>query len=499
MGACSPALFDAPVVILRPSFVYGPGQEATKLIPHVITALLEGRSPELSSGERLLDCVYAHDVARAYVEASRAPGIDGRTIDLGTGVLTSVRAIVEAIEREVGETEAQPAVRAPGGAPAGAAGGGRRLQDGPDPRLARDHDARAGPERHRRRLSPPACARAGCRGGVRMSAPAVSVVTATHNRADRLGALLAGLRAQTLPAEAFEVVIVDDASSDETPELLERESRRGDLRLRTLRNEQARGPATARNRGWRLATAPLIAFTDDDCVPTGPWLQALLAAAAERPEAIITGRTLPDPSETDALGPYAKTVSVTGPSPALRDLQRGLSAPAARARRRVRRELCRWPIERAGGAPAPAPPGGRGFRPRLSRDGRGRAPGLRGRGARAPRRLSPRPAQRPPRRARGDRRHPVLQAEPRAQAPPAGRGLLRPHAPDAAARRSCGLAGARRNRLAALLALPYARNLFKRFRASGATPVQAPFFLAFDLLQVAATARGAVRHRLPII
>ena len=62
-----------------------------------------------------------------------------------------------------------------------------------------------------------------------------------------------------------------------------------------------------------------------------------------------------------------------------------------------------------------------------------------------------------------------------------------------------GLAGARRNRLAALLALPYARNLFKRSRASGATPVQAPFFLAFDLLQVAATARGAVRHRLPII
>ena len=101
-------LFDAPVVILRPSFVYGPGQEATKLIPHVITALLEGRSPELSSGERLLDCVYAQDVARAYVEASRAPGLDGRTIDLGTGVLTSVRAIVEAIEREVGETEAQP-------------------------------------------------------------------------------------------------------------------------------------------------------------------------------------------------------------------------------------------------------------------------------------------------------------------------------------------------------------------------------------------------------
>lgn len=44
------ALFDSPVVILRPSFAYGPGQEPTKLIPYVIRSLLDGRSPELSSG-----------------------------------------------------------------------------------------------------------------------------------------------------------------------------------------------------------------------------------------------------------------------------------------------------------------------------------------------------------------------------------------------------------------------------------------------------------------
>ena len=94
-----PRLFDAPVVILRPSFAYGPGQEPTKLIPHVITALLEGRSPELSSGERLLDCVYAEDVARAYVEAASAAGVEGRTIDIGSGVLTSVREIVRGDRR----------------------------------------------------------------------------------------------------------------------------------------------------------------------------------------------------------------------------------------------------------------------------------------------------------------------------------------------------------------------------------------------------------------
>ena len=102
------SLFGSPVVILRPSFVYGPGQERSKLIPHVITTLLEGGSPELSSGERLLDCVYAEDVAGAYIEAAFVPLVDGRTIDLGRGELTSVRSIVEAIVEAVGPTEGRP-------------------------------------------------------------------------------------------------------------------------------------------------------------------------------------------------------------------------------------------------------------------------------------------------------------------------------------------------------------------------------------------------------
>jgi len=102
------ALFDAPVVILRPSFAYGPGQEPTKLIPHVITALLDGGSPELSSGERLLDCVYAEDVARAYVQAAAAQGVEGRTIDIGSGIPTPVHRIVELIVECVGATAGRP-------------------------------------------------------------------------------------------------------------------------------------------------------------------------------------------------------------------------------------------------------------------------------------------------------------------------------------------------------------------------------------------------------
>jgi UDP-glucose 4-epimerase len=102
------SLFGTPVVILRPSFAYGPGQERSKLIPHVITALLDDDSPRLSSGERLLDCVYAEDVARAYIAAATAPGVEGRTIDIGRGVLTSVRRIVQLIVEAVGPTAGRP-------------------------------------------------------------------------------------------------------------------------------------------------------------------------------------------------------------------------------------------------------------------------------------------------------------------------------------------------------------------------------------------------------
>jgi nucleoside-diphosphate-sugar epimerase len=102
------ALFDAPVVILRPSYAYGPGQEDSKLIPYVTKALLEGESPELSSGERLIDWVYAEDVARAYLAAASAAGVEGRTLDVGSGIVASVNEVVLAIADAVGPTGGTP-------------------------------------------------------------------------------------------------------------------------------------------------------------------------------------------------------------------------------------------------------------------------------------------------------------------------------------------------------------------------------------------------------
>jgi UDP-glucose 4-epimerase len=106
------AIFDAPVTILRPSYAYGPGQERTKLIPYVITALLAGESPRLSSGEREIDWIYAEDVAHAYIAAATQPGVDGLTLDVGSGIRAPVRDVVKTIVELVGPTGGTPEIGA---------------------------------------------------------------------------------------------------------------------------------------------------------------------------------------------------------------------------------------------------------------------------------------------------------------------------------------------------------------------------------------------------
>ena len=144
--------------------------------------------------------------------------------------------------------------------------------------------------------------------------PRVSVVTATCNRPQRLAALLDSLRAQTL--RDFEVVVVDDASTDATPRLLAEEQARGGLDLRVVRREVNGGQAAARNDGWRAAAAPIVAFTDDDCVAGPTWLEAGLAAIAAAPDgAVVQGRTDPIEDELDRYGPYSTThwIHAAGP------------------------------------------------------------------------------------------------------------------------------------------------------------------------------------------
>lgn len=140
--------------------------------------------------------------------------------------------------------------------------------------------------------------------------PLVSVIVPTHDRARFLPELMASLEAQTVAPANFEVVVVDDASTDDTWEVLRRLVSATPLRLLAARADGNRGPAAARNLAASLARAPAFAFTDDDCLPTPGWLDAI--AAGLRDADVVQGRTLPRPSEQVGAGPWARTVWITG-------------------------------------------------------------------------------------------------------------------------------------------------------------------------------------------
>ena len=144
------------------------------------------------------------------------------------------------------------------------------------------------------------------------SLPVVAVVVSTYNRAALLPRLVRALERQQ-GAPPFEVVLVDDCSPDDTATVLEQLRGSTTLAMRTLRTETNRGPAAGRNLGWRSTQAPIIAFTDDDCVPQPDWL-ARLVASLEHVD-IVQGRTSPDPGRAADRGPFARMMCVEEQTP----------------------------------------------------------------------------------------------------------------------------------------------------------------------------------------
>jgi GT2 family glycosyltransferase len=113
------------------------------------------------------------------------------------------------------------------------------------------------------------------------AAPAVSVVVATSGRVDLLDRCLDALLRQSLEGRRYEIIVVDHAPSDRTRQLVAVWRASASARGPGLAYVPHRGPhgaAAARNRGWRAARAPLVAFTTDDAVPSPGWLRHALAA-----------------------------------------------------------------------------------------------------------------------------------------------------------------------------------------------------------------------------
>ena len=124
--------------------------------------------------------------------------------------------------------------------------------------------------------------------------PEVSVVVTARNAARHLPILLDALDAQTLDQQRWELVLVDDASTDETAAIAGSRNPRN----RVVRATEHLGLPRGRNIGIGEARGEVIAFTDADCVPDPEWLEYGLARIQETGSDILAGGiTIPIPRD----------------------------------------------------------------------------------------------------------------------------------------------------------------------------------------------------------
>jgi glycosyltransferase involved in cell wall biosynthesis len=150
----------------------------------------------------------------------------------------------------------------------------------------------------------------------------------TYNRAALLERVLDACFEQNVPAEAYEVVLVNDGSRDETPATIERARARASCTFVVV-NQANAGLANARNAGIARASGERIIFIDDDVLPLPNFVAEHLRSHAVHPRAIVRGGAidvedlehLPPPiwSIKNYSGNYFWTTNVSAPLAAIRE------------------------------------------------------------------------------------------------------------------------------------------------------------------------------------
>jgi glycosyltransferase involved in cell wall biosynthesis len=115
--------------------------------------------------------------------------------------------------------------------------------------------------------------------------PLVSLVIPVWNSPDLIAKCLAAIGEQTYPCDRFEVLVIDNGSTDTTADVIR------SFPIAKLISEPAAGSYCARNRGLGEARGEYVAFTDADCVPDPTWLSEAVKAAHRHPTAgVLAGR-----------------------------------------------------------------------------------------------------------------------------------------------------------------------------------------------------------------
>ncbi len=125
--------------------------------------------------------------------------------------------------------------------------------------------------------------------------PELSVVVCSHNGAQSLPGLLASLGDQAVDDDRYEVIVVDDGSTDATAEVAH------SWGVRLVRLDLNHGLAAARNAGVSAAQGNIVAFTDDDCQADKAWVGSLIFAFSDPGVDAVGGCVVPGPSHNLAL------------------------------------------------------------------------------------------------------------------------------------------------------------------------------------------------------
>lgn len=144
-----------------------------------------------------------------------------------------------------------------------------------------------------------------------VTSPRATIQICTYNRAQLLGRVLDACFTQTAPSRAFEIVLVNDGSRDETPQVIEAARARATCAF-TVVDQANAGLAKARNAGIARARGERLIFIDDDVLPTPPFVAEHLRSHDRAPDAIVRGGVINTRSFDDLPPPIWSIANYSG-------------------------------------------------------------------------------------------------------------------------------------------------------------------------------------------
>ena len=120
----------------------------------------------------------------------------------------------------------------------------------------------------------------------------VSVIIPTRNRCELLKVMLESVKNQNFSDDDYEIIVVDNASTDNTKDVVEECNHNGGKTVLYVREEHA-GLHNARHTGARIAKGGVLVFCDDDIVASKGWLEAVSQSFSDKDVALVGGKILP--------------------------------------------------------------------------------------------------------------------------------------------------------------------------------------------------------------